>query len=75
MSSKYVLITTEIDTEGEVIEEIKKFPEVVESYLVFGVYDILAKIEAKTMLELNNVINLKFKHLQKIRSIKSLTLA
>ncbi|MEM3807420.1 MAG: Lrp/AsnC ligand binding domain-containing protein, partial [Nitrososphaerota archaeon] len=49
MPIAFVLINTEIGAEEEVVKQIKKLPAVKEAYLVYGVYDIVAKVEAETM--------------------------
>jgi len=59
-----------VDTgaENEVLKSLREFPEVKESYFVYGVYDIVAKIETDSMKRLNEVITLKVRGLDKIRS-------
>lgn len=53
----YVLINTVAGKEDSVIEEIKKMDKVKESYMTFGVYDILVKIEGPDMLKIKDVEN------------------
>ena len=45
----YVLINTEIGGEEDVIAQLKDMPEVEEVSVVYGVYDIVAKITSDTM--------------------------
>ncbi|MEM1976852.1 MAG: Lrp/AsnC ligand binding domain-containing protein [Nitrososphaerota archaeon] len=57
MPTAFVLVNTEIGCEEEILEELKKIPNVKEAYAVYGVYDIIAKVEAGTMDELKEVIS------------------
>ena len=68
MPSAYVLINAEIGSEDNVLEEIRRIPNTKEAYITFGVYDIVAKIEADSIDELENTIALKIRHLNKIES-------
>ncbi len=56
MATTFVLINTEIGSEKEVLDELKKIDAVKESYMVYGVYDIVAKIAADTMDELKEIV-------------------
>jgi DNA-binding Lrp family transcriptional regulator len=47
---------------------LRDIPEVKESYSVFGVYDILVRIEADTMEEIKNVISWGIRRLDRVRS-------
>ena len=53
----FVLINTEIGCEEEILKELKKIPNVKEAYAVYGVYDIVARVEGSTMDELKEVIS------------------
>ncbi len=45
MPTAFVLINTEIGAEEEVVNELKKIPYIKEAHVVYGVYDIVAKVE------------------------------
>lgn len=68
MATAFVMINTEIGSESEVLEELKAIPEINETYLVYGVYDIIARIETETMQELKDTMSLKIRRLDKVRS-------
>jgi DNA-binding Lrp family transcriptional regulator len=68
MPLAFVLINAEIGGETEVIEELKKLENVKEAYLVYGVYDIIAKAEAESMEKLKEIITWKIRRLDKVRS-------
>ncbi len=68
MPLSFVLINAEIGSEDEVLKELKKLPNVKESYVVYGVYDIVAKVEAETMDKLKEIVTWKIRRLDKVRS-------
>jgi len=63
-----VLINAEIGSEEEVFNEISKVEGIKEAYIVYGVYDIIAKIEAETMDKLKETIANRIRKLPKVRS-------
>jgi len=64
----FVLINAEIGSEEEVLKELKKVEGVVEAYVVYGVYDVVAKIRADTMDRLKDVVTWHVRRLNKVRS-------
>lgn len=68
MAQAYVLINTEMGSENAVLKNLGDISEIKEAYTVYGVYDILARLETKTMEELKNVISWKVRRLNKVRS-------
>ena len=68
MPLAFVLINSEIGGENEVLEELKKVKNVKEAHIVYGVYDIVAKVEAESMDKLKSVITWKIRRLDKVRS-------
>ena len=68
MPLSFVLINAEIGAEDEVLEELRKLPNVKESYTVYGVYDVVAKVEAETMDKLKEIVTWKVRRLDKVRS-------
>ena len=54
------------------IEKMRKVPEVVEVYRVFGVYDIIAKISSDDKETLKEIIAWKIKNLDKVNSVLSM---
>jgi len=68
----YVLINCEIGSENETIEKIRKVPEVVDVYRVFGVYDIIVRISSSNMETLKEIITWKIKKLDEVRSALSM---
>ena len=68
MPLAFVLINAEIGSEDEVVVELRKIGNVKESYVVYGVYDIVAKVEADSMDKLKEVVTWKIRRLDKVRS-------
>jgi DNA-binding Lrp family transcriptional regulator len=56
MSLAYVMMNTVPDKMETVLEEIKKLEGVKEAYMLYGVYDIIATINAGNIEELKAII-------------------
>lgn len=48
MATAFILTNTEVGGEEEVMEGLRKIENVEEVYIVYGIYDIIAKAEAET---------------------------
>ncbi|MBS7640210.1 MAG: Lrp/AsnC ligand binding domain-containing protein [Candidatus Bathyarchaeia archaeon] len=68
MPVAFVLINSEIGSEGEVLNELKKVDGVEEAYSVYGVYDIIAKVRAESMEKLKDIVTWKIRRINKVRS-------
>ncbi|MEM2991365.1 MAG: Lrp/AsnC ligand binding domain-containing protein [Halobacteria archaeon] len=68
MPTAFVLINVELGAEEELVKGLKKIENVKEVYVVYGVYDIIAKIEADTMERLKETVTWKIRRLDKVRS-------
>jgi DNA-binding Lrp family transcriptional regulator len=68
LATAFVLINAEIGAESEVLKGLKDIPEVKEAHMVYGVYDIIARIQTETMQELKDIISWKIRRLDKVRS-------
>lgn len=68
MSTAFVLINADLGAEEDLVKEIKNTENVKEVYIVYGVYDIVAKIEADTMEKVKETITWKIRRLEKVRS-------
>ena len=68
MATAFVLINAEIGAETEVLKDLKAITEVKEAHMVYGVYDIIARIETETMQDLKDSISWKIRRLDKVRS-------
>ena len=68
MPKAFVFVNVVAGTETEVLKRLREVPEVKEAYFVYGVYDIVAKVESDSMDRLKEVITWKVRRLDKIRS-------
>jgi len=68
MPIAFVLINTEIGSESEVLAALKKIDAVKEAYMVYGVYDVVAKVKANTMDKLKEIVTWHVRRLDKVRS-------
>jgi len=64
----FVVINTEIGYMDAVLEEVRAIEGVREAHTVFGVYDIIAKIEAEDMSKLKNIVTARIRGLNNVRS-------
>ena len=56
MVTAFILMVTAAGKEREVMEKLLAMPEVKEAYVVYGEYDIIAKVETDTLKELDRFI-------------------
>ena len=68
MAMAFVLINTDTGCENEVLDELRKIDAVKESYMIYGVYDIVAKVGADTMERLKEIVTWNVRRLDKVRS-------
>ena len=64
----FVLISSEVGQEDQVIIDLQAIPEVKESYVVYGVYDVIARVEAESMQHLKDVVGLRIRQLDTVRT-------
>ena len=68
MATAYVLINCDLGSEEEIIKEVDKLPDVVEVSGVYGVYDIIVKLQADSMDKLRETMTWKLRRIDKVRS-------
>ena len=68
MPTAFVLINTEIGSENDVLQSLRKVKGVEEATAVYGVYDVVAKITADTMDKLKETVTWHVRRLDKVRS-------
>jgi hypothetical protein len=49
MPTAYILLNTEIGAENHVLKALKKIEGVEEAHTLWGIYDIIANVEAESM--------------------------
>ena len=68
MPTAFVLINTEIGSEAAVLKELRNVAGVDDSFAVYGVYDIVARVKADTMDKLKETVTWRIRRLDKVRS-------
>ena len=64
----YVLINVELGSEEEVLKEIKKLPNVKDCHRLYGIYDMIAKVEAESLDTLKQIVTWNIRRLPGVRS-------
>jgi len=68
MPAAFVLINTEVGSEEETLEELKKLESVKEAHCVYGTYDIVVKVEADSMDKLKEATTWEIRKINKVRN-------
>ncbi len=63
-----MLINADLGAEEQLVKELKGIENVKEVYVVYGVYDIVAKVEADAMEKVKETITWKIRRLDRVRS-------
>ena len=71
MPIAFVFVTTELGFEEDVLREIRALPDVKEAHLVYGMYDIMVKIEGSTANKVEELVT-KIRRLDRTRSTQTL---
>jgi DNA-binding Lrp family transcriptional regulator len=72
MPLAFVLINTEMGSMEETLKALNKISNVKEAYMVYGVYDIVAKVEAESMTKLKEVVTWNIRRLDTVKSTLSM---
>jgi DNA-binding Lrp family transcriptional regulator len=72
MRRAYVLIISIVGSEEEALDEVRGIPEVKEAHMVYGVYDVIARVEAETVQGLKDIVASKIRSVDKVRSTLTL---
>ncbi|MGD0818365.1 MAG: Lrp/AsnC ligand binding domain-containing protein [Methanomassiliicoccales archaeon] len=75
MPSAIVILNTDIGKENEVAEGISKIPGVEASHVVYGVYDIVAKVSSETNDQLDSLIINQIRQVPFVRSTLTLIIS
>ncbi len=68
MPVSYVLLNVDPGAEENVLKEVRKAANVKECHRVYGIYDMIAKVEADSMDGLKEIITWKIRRLPGVRS-------
>ena len=75
MPTAFVLINAELGKEEGILKELRSIGNVKEAHFVYGVYDIIAKVEADSMEKLKEIVTFKIRRLGDVRSTLTMTVA
>jgi len=75
MPTAFVLINAELGKEEGILKELRNIDSVKEAHFVYGVYDIIAKVEADSMEKLKEIVTFKIRRLSDVRSTLTMTVA
>ena len=75
MPTAFVLINAETGIIGEVMKELAKVGCVSEAHVVYGVYDILVKVEGSTVQEIKDIIMARIESLDHVEGTMTLVVA
>ena len=68
MPTAFVFINSEMGHDDEVLKELRKVEGVKEAYFVYGIYDVVVKVEADTADKLKDIITRKIRRMKSVRS-------
>jgi len=72
MPTAFVLINTELGSESDVLQNLKKVDGVNEVFAVYGTYDIVAKVKAETMERLKEIVTVRIRKVNNVRATLTL---
>lgn len=75
MPIAFVLINSELGKEENILKELRGIENISEAHFVYGVYDIIAKVEAESMEKLKEIVTFKIRRLTDVRSTLTMTVA
>jgi hypothetical protein len=68
MPQAFVLVNADLGAEEDLLKKLREIANVKEVYVVYGVYDIVARVEADTMEKVKETITWNIRRLDKVRS-------
>ncbi|MFL6418006.1 MAG: Lrp/AsnC family transcriptional regulator [Nitrososphaeraceae archaeon] len=75
MTSAFLLINCDFPFSEDVINELGKIPEIVDVYRLHGMYDIIARVKSDTEEELNDVVKIRIRKIDKVKSTITMIIA
>ncbi|MCD6510976.1 MAG: Lrp/AsnC ligand binding domain-containing protein [Thaumarchaeota archaeon] len=73
MPTAFVLINCDLGMEKDIVKELKKIAGVKEVHEIYGVYDIIAKLEAEDMRMLREAVMGRIRKINGVRSTLTMT--
>jgi len=69
----FILINSELGKEKSLLKEIRSIPNVKEAHFIYGIYDIIVKVEAENMEKLKEIVTFKIRRLNDVRNTLTMT--
>jgi DNA-binding Lrp family transcriptional regulator len=69
----FVLINATPGYEQKALNKLTKLPEIVESHVVSGEYDIIAKLKVDDLESLTNIVTTKIRSIEGVNDTRTLT--
>jgi len=74
LNHAYVLFNVESNSEDQVLKDVRAVAGVLEAYVVYGVYDLVARIEAASMTELKELVSQRLRMIDNVKTTLTLIL-
>jgi DNA-binding Lrp family transcriptional regulator len=75
MTPAFLLINSEFLFAEEVMNKLKEMPEIVDIYIVQGLYDIIAKVKLNTEEELKELVSERIRKVERITGTVTVIIA
>ena len=72
MPRAFILVNVESGAEDQALKQLKSIEGVEESYVTYGVYDLMVRVKADTMDELKDIVTHKIRTSKQVRSTLTL---
>lgn len=72
IATAFVLINCELDSEKDIVQQLKSIDNVKYVYDTFGAYDIIVKLESEPVEKIRETITREIRRIDKIRSTLTL---
>ena len=75
MTIAFVLLNTDAGVENQALRRMKAVTGVTEAYVTYGLYDIIAKVEADSQQKVKEIIFSKIRGIDEVKSTLTLVVA
>lgn len=73
MHKGFVLLNCDLGAEDYIVDELNHIPSVIQAYVTFGAYDIIAEIDAETQEIFEETVSSKIRQLTRVVSTMTLS--
>ena len=73
MHKGFVLLNCDLGAEDYIVDELNHIPSVIQAYVTFGAYDIIAEIDAETEEIFEETVSSKIRQLTRVVSTMTLS--